>query len=207
MSSPPSNPLPGGPVLIRPAAPGDASAIDTMLDAAFGPGRHARTASRLRVGAVPLAGPSLVAHGGGVLLGSVQLWPVALDSTAGRVSLTLLGPLAVAPQARAIGLGRRLLAAALVAADVLRLDTILLIGDLAYYGPFGFSADATGGWTLPGPVERERVLLRQRTPRPLPRIADVVAASTRHDATGRCIPPPDSLPRELSRPVRRDLPL
>ena len=84
MSSPPSNPLPGGPVSILPASPGDRSAIDAILHAAFGPARHARTASRLRVGAIPLVGPSLVAHGGGDLLGSVQLWPVALESFAGR---------------------------------------------------------------------------------------------------------------------------
>ncbi len=167
-------------MLIRPALPTDAAEIDTLLDAAFGPGRHARTASRLRVGAVPLVGPSLVARiDDGDLLGSIQLWPIALVADDdGAIPLTLLGPVAVARVARSIGLGRRLIAASLAIADDAGIDPILLIGDLSYYGPFGFTAAATAGWTLPGPVERDRLLLRQRVTRPLPRSAHVVAADS-----------------------------
>jgi predicted N-acetyltransferase YhbS len=36
-----------------------------------------------------------------------------------------------------------------------------MIGDPEYYGRFfGFSAAITGGWVLPGPVERHRLLAR-----------------------------------------------
>ena len=162
-------------MLIRPALSDDAADIDALLDAAFGPGRHERTASKLRSGATPVAGASVVARGDdGSLLGSVQLWPIALVAGGTRTSLTLLGPLAVAAAARSIGLGRQLLAAALAIADRMGLDPILLIGDLSYYGPFGFNAAATGAWSLPGPVERERLLLRQRADRQMPRIAAVL---------------------------------
>ena len=84
-------------MLIRPALPADDAEIAALLDAAFGAGRHARTASKLRVGATPIAGPSLVARCDGTdditpctpgaLLGSIQLWPIALiadDDGAGR---------------------------------------------------------------------------------------------------------------------------
>ncbi len=38
---------------------------------------------------------------------------------------------------------------------------LMLIGDPEYYGRFfGFSADHTGEWRLPGPVERHRLLAR-----------------------------------------------
>jgi predicted N-acetyltransferase YhbS len=36
-----------------------------------------------------------------------------------------------------------------------------MIGDPEYYGRFfGFTADATGAWDVPGPVERRRLLAR-----------------------------------------------
>jgi predicted N-acetyltransferase YhbS len=43
----------------------------------------------------------------------------------------------------------------------------VLIGDPEYYGRFGFTAEATAGWEVPGPVERRRLLAR--TAHPLPR--------------------------------------
>uniref|UniRef100_UPI0035C79BDC GNAT family N-acetyltransferase n=1 Tax=Sphingomonas sp. TaxID=28214 RepID=UPI0035C79BDC len=76
------------------------------------------------------------------------------------VPMVLVGPVAVTPERQQGGLGRRLMQAALDAADSRGL-TSMLIGDPAYYGRFfGFSADATGGWRLPGPVERHRLLAR-----------------------------------------------
>jgi predicted N-acetyltransferase YhbS len=35
---------------------------------------------------------------------------------------------------------------------------ILLIGDPVYYDRFGFSAESTGGLSMPGPFERHRLL-------------------------------------------------
>ena len=172
-------------MLIRPATPADAAEIDALLDAAFGPDRHARTASLLRAGATAIAGPTLVARcddaaecpsaGPEELLGSIQFWPIALRTGRDHFSLALLGPVAVAHPARSLGLGRRLIARALAVADAMRLGPILLIGDASYYGRFGFTAAATGEWSLPGPFERERLLLRADGP--LPRIADIVADS------------------------------
>ena len=49
--SPPVSPLP---LVIRPEHPGDGEAIERLHVRAFGPGRFARTAYRLREGAGPL---------------------------------------------------------------------------------------------------------------------------------------------------------
>ena len=49
---------------------------------------------------------------------------------------------------------------AIAAADAMGRSAIVLIGDPESYGRFGFSAEATADWTVPGPVERHRLLAR-----------------------------------------------
>ncbi len=137
------------------------AAIESLLDRAFGPDRHERTAYRLRAGTAPLAELSFALIEDGGLLGTIQCWPVRfLGDDGGEVPLVLVGPVAVAPERQQEGLGRRLTTAALAAADSRGLD-LMLIGDPEYYGRFfGFSAAATAGWRLPGLVERHRLLAR-----------------------------------------------
>lgn len=147
--------------------------IELLLDEAFGHDRHARTAYRLREGAQPITDLCFVAlRDDGSLAGSVQCWPVALTSAAtGDVDeITLLGPIAVARSSRGAGIGGKLICAALTAAAATGRNAVLLVGDADYYGRFGFSSDATGGWSMPGPVEQNRLLakitpeLRKRLP-------------------------------------------
>lgn len=160
-------------MLIRSATPDDHSEIETLLDAVFGPKRHRRTASLLRAGSMPIAGPSIIARDGDDLLGSVQYWPIELVAGGTIIPLTLLGPVAIAASTRNLGLGRRLIASSLTIAYAAGLDPIMLIGDLSYYGRFGFDASATAGWSLPGPFEAARLLLRSTGIRPLPSVATV----------------------------------
>ncbi len=139
----------------------DLPEIDSLLDARFGPARRNRTAYRLRDGAAPDAALSFVARDGAALIGSVQCWPITLRGAAGSVQpLVLLGPVAVAAAREGQGLASALMRAALAAADALARPPVLLIGDAPFYGRFGFSADATAQWQLPGPVDRARLLLR-----------------------------------------------
>lgn len=141
--------------------PADLPDIEALLDARFGPARHNRTAYRLRDGVSPLAPLCLVARQNGTLLGSVQCWPLQLRDVDGRlVPLVLLGPVAVTLEHEGEGLGTRLMTEVLYRADVAPGLPMLLIGDEPYYGRFGFSAAATGGWSVPGPVDRARLLLR-----------------------------------------------
>lgn len=148
---------------LAPIAEAPPPAIETLLDLAFGADRHGRTAYRLRAGVAAEARASCVAFDAqGVLVGSLQSWPLGLfarDGTAEPTPLWLVGPIAVHPARRSEGIGRAMLRRALAAIDRTGLPA-LLIGDPDYYGPFGFSADATGGWSLPGPVERHRLLVR-----------------------------------------------
>lgn len=144
---------------IQPAQVADLPEIDRLLDAGFGPARRNRTAYRLRDGVAPMAACSFVARDGGALVGSLQCWPLQLRGAA--VSpLVLLGPVVTAAERQGEGIATRLIETALAAIDADGLPPVLLIGDAPFYGRFGFSADATAGWRLPGPVDRARLLLR-----------------------------------------------
>ena len=89
-------------LIIEPEAAADAAAVEAVVLDAFGPGRFAKTAERLREGSVPIAG--FVAREGGRLIGSVRLWSVAV----GNRRAAFLGPIAVDAAFRETGVGARL---------------------------------------------------------------------------------------------------
>ena len=70
----------------------------------------------------------------------------------------MLGPLAVDPCCRGLGLGAALMRHALAAATARGHGAVILLGDAAYYARFGFTAAKTAKLSLPGPFERERLL-------------------------------------------------
>ena len=139
-----------------------AADVESLLDAAFGADRHGRTAYKLRAGTKAIPALSFAAVDDGVLIGTLQSWPVVLETPSGeRAPLTLVGPVAVSPALQRSGIGRKLMTQILAVADAGVADALMMIGDPEYYGRFfGFTADATGGWHLPGPVERHRLLAR-----------------------------------------------
>ena len=148
---------------IVPLHTAESNAVERLLDRAFGNGRRERTAYRIRKGAAAVPALSFAMVEANELIGSIQCWPVALTNEDGRRhDLIMVGPVAVEPERQRDGIGRSLMAAALDAAAAERLDgALMLIGDPEYYGRFfGFTADRTGGWQVPGPVERRRLLAR-----------------------------------------------
>ncbi len=154
---------------IAPLRPEHLPVVEALLDRAFGPARHGRTAYLVRGAAQAIEGLGFVALDGDRMpIGSIQCWPIALAGDDGIVHpLVMLGPVAVDPDRQQGGIGRRLTEAALAAAVTLGLDgAMMLIGDPEYYARFfGFSAARTGQWRLPGPVERHRLLARgERVP-------------------------------------------
>ena len=108
----------------------------------------------------PAAGLALSAVRGRKLVGTVRLWHVS----AGGVPALLLGPLAVDGACRKLGVGAALIAHALAAARARGHRAIILLGDAAYYGRFGFSAAKTAELMLPGAYEQERLLALELAP-------------------------------------------
>lgn len=145
-----------------PIAQADPAAVERLLDRAFGPDRHARTAYKVRGTASAIPTLSFAAFHGGTLVGIVQCWPIALAGDDGATRpLVMVGPVAVDPAHQGGGVGRALMARALAAADAGGSDAgLTLIGDPEYYNRFGFTADRTARWRLPGPVEPRRLLAR-----------------------------------------------
>jgi predicted N-acetyltransferase YhbS len=138
--------------------------IELLLDAAFGEDRHGRTAYRLREGSSAIDPLSFAIMDGLALIASIQCWPVRV----GDCKLVLVGPVAVDPNRQNEGHGRTLMHAMLEAAIKIGNPPMTMIGDPEYYGRFGFTDDLTRGWTLPGPWEPRRLLVRNVTEDKLP---------------------------------------
>jgi predicted N-acetyltransferase YhbS len=139
---------------IRSERASDVAAREALLDACFGDNRHARTCQRLRDGRAPAEGLALSALAQGRLVGTLRLWHVS----AGGVPALVLGPLAVDPSCRELGVGAALMNHALAAAKARGHGAVVLLGDAPYYARFGFSGLKTAELSLPGPFERDRLL-------------------------------------------------
>ncbi|UVF20747.1 N-acetyltransferase [Microvirga terrae] len=139
---------------IRTEQPIDSEAIERLHERAFGPGRFARTASRLREGASHRLDLSFTALVGTLLVGSVRMTPVK----AGDVPALMLGPLTVEPAFESRGIGAALMRRSLDAAKAGGHTLVLLVGDEPYYSRFGFKRIPPQQLQLPGPVNPARFL-------------------------------------------------
>jgi predicted N-acetyltransferase YhbS len=129
--------------------PEDGAVIEELLDTAFGPFRDSKVSYRYRAGVAPVAHLKLVARNADDgLIGTIRYWPVLVGHAA-KPGL-LLGPLAVAESARALGIGAALVRRTLDMAAWARHERVLLVGDPAYYKRFGFVAAAPLGITMAG---------------------------------------------------------
>lgn len=142
------------PVSIRREHPDDGPAIERLHARAFGPGRFARTAYRLREGVAALPDLCLTAHIETYLAGSVRVGPA--EAEGGR--LLVLGPLTVDPSFSDRGIGSALMWACLDAARGAGHRLVILVGDAPYYRRFGFTPVPPGRLALPGPVDPGRFL-------------------------------------------------
>ncbi|HVN00049.1 MAG TPA: N-acetyltransferase [Caulobacteraceae bacterium] len=133
----------------------DAAAVDALVLRAFGPGRFAKAAERLREGRAPVRPLSVVAWDDGEIVGCVRLWTVKV----GETPAIFLGPIAVAPDYRRHGLGAALVEEACAAAAAAGHESVVLVGDVPFFGPLGFVA--APGVVMPGPVDQRRVLVRR----------------------------------------------
>lgn len=134
--------------------PADHAAIELLNVLAFGPGRYARSAYRVREQAEHDPRLSLVAKIDGVIVGSVRMTRIEIGDHRGW----LLGPLVVTPHLKGRGIGKRLVAEAVLAAGQTQGPTVLLVGDAPYYGPLGFVPIDTRKVVMPGPVAPGRLL-------------------------------------------------
>ncbi|CAN1550968.1 COG3153 Predicted acetyltransferase [Caulobacteraceae bacterium] len=143
-------------ITYRSERPEDAPLITALIDRAFGPGRHAKAADRLREGNRLIADLSFTAWDGKTLVGSVRLWPVAIGGT----PVVFLGPIAVEADLRKHRIGQTLVEMACDASAGAGWRAVLLVGDAPYFGRVGFDAAPAKAVRMPGPVDQRRVLLK-----------------------------------------------
>lgn len=141
---------------VRPATPADDEFMDDLQAVAFGPGRFARTAFRIRERFPIDKSLSLIAEVDGTSCGSVWMTPISI----GGINGYMLGPLATHPGFRKLGAGK-LLAREVTQRALARGEGkfVMLVGDRDYYCPLGWEPTTLGNIQFPGPVDPSRVLL------------------------------------------------
>lgn len=154
-----------------PENPAHDRAIEQINAEAFGPGRFTRAAYKIREGGPHERDLSYVAVHWGKVIGSVRMTRIA----AGEGRALLLGPLAVIPDWKNLGIGRKLLDIVVTKAKEQGWGVVVLVGDEPYYGPLGFRKIPHGQISMPRPVDPERLLARELIEGSLAKLAgDVV---------------------------------
>ena len=139
---------------LAPLDPADLPAIEKLDDRAFGPGRFALSAYRLREGVAPDFQLSCVARVGTLLVGANRITPIRC----GDAPALLLGPVTVDPPFRSRGIARAMIERSLAAARDAGHKLVILVGDEPYYKRFGFRRAPHGRLVMPGPVDPARLL-------------------------------------------------
>jgi predicted N-acetyltransferase YhbS len=128
--------------------------VNFINEEAFGPGRLTRAAERVREQGPHDRSLSFVATVDGEVIASVRLTPVMAGDARGH----MLGPLAVRPSHKNLGIGRELVRISVAAARRKGSEAVILVGDPPYYGPLGFRP-VTAKLVFPGPVDTSRILV------------------------------------------------
>jgi len=165
--------MPTGSFYIQPENENDELLLSDLSAQAFGPGRFARTAYRVREGVAPIAPLSLAGWLDGGLVGGIRFTAV----TVGREERALLlGPLVVHPAHKGNGYGQALAREAIARARAQGFRLVVLVGDMPYYGRLGFLPVPPGQITLPGPVDPNRLLALELQPGSLAGASGLVTA-------------------------------
>lgn len=158
-------------VAFMPESPAHDPEIEHINEEAFGPGRFARAAYKIREGGPHERQLSFVAIRHGEVVASVRLTRIA----AGAGRALLLGPLAVRPAHKNLGIGRELVAISVEAARQEGAGAVMLVGDEAYYGPLGFKRIPRGQVSMPRPVDLDRILAYELVPGTVERLKGEVS--------------------------------
>lgn len=162
-------------VTYLPETPAHDPEIEAINDEAFGPGRFVLAAYKIREAGGHDRSMSFVAVKDETVIASVRMTRVA----AGAGRALMLGPLAVRPSFKNLGIGRRLVAIALEAAAKAAAPAVMLVGDEPYYGPLGFKRFPRGQITMPRPVDLDRLLHHEIRPGAVARfVGEVCHADT-----------------------------
>jgi predicted N-acetyltransferase YhbS len=135
-------------------------AIENLYNLVFGPGRFAKAAHILRENNICLYDISriVIETKTKEIIGGCRMWPIAF--TGGGNGL-FLGPIVVKDNYRKHGLGAKLVEEVLIANKTDRDLPIFLVGDIEFFGKFGFEKVPNNLFKLPLPAAQNRILWKK----------------------------------------------
>lgn len=148
---------------IRAETSADLADVGRVVAAAFASTAEADLVERIRASREYVADMALVALVGGRVVGHVMVSGATLVGDRGERPIVMLSPLAVDPASQRSGVGGALVRAVTAIAVERGEPLVVLEGDPAYYGRFGFVHSVPHGIHLPLPdwasAEAAQVLL------------------------------------------------
>jgi predicted N-acetyltransferase YhbS len=126
----------------------DREVIETLLDDVFGANRHHKASYAYRDKNLPVQGLSFSAYCNERLVGTIRFWPISIGLR--ETPALLLGPLGVAPDMQNFGIGMSLISRGHMIAVEMGFKLVLLVGEAAYYGRFGYVSASSHGLFMEG---------------------------------------------------------
>jgi putative acetyltransferase len=168
---------------IRAERSSEFAAIRGLIETAFATARvsngdEQNFVDRLRAGGDYIPGLALVAEDDEGLIGHVMLTRTHIATAAGARPVLLLAPLCVRRERRRSGVGAQLIAEVLRRAGERGHDAVVLVGDPAYYGRFGFRPSTVFGVVNDNGVPSEFVMALELTPGALADAAGAIRFAT-----------------------------
>ena len=134
-------------MIVRQEQPQDERALAALIDAAFGDTETSEFTAKIRASPGYVPELTFVADDHGDLVGFTMLSYVV----AGGRDVLILTPMAVRPDRQRAGVGKRVVRAAVAAAEARGEPVVLVEGVPSYYPQFGFVSAARLGFEAPDP--------------------------------------------------------
>jgi putative acetyltransferase len=134
-------------VIVRRERADDERELAALIDAAFGDTETSEFTAQIRASTGYVPELTFVADDDGELVGFTMLSYV----NAGERNVLILTPMAVRPDRQRTGIGKRVVRAAIAAADARGEPVVLVEGIPSYYPQFGFRSASELGFERPDP--------------------------------------------------------
>jgi putative acetyltransferase len=134
-------------VIVRQERADDELELAALIHAAFGDTETSEFTAKIRASAGYVPELTFVADDDGELVGFTMLSYV----NAGERNVLILTPMAVRPDRQRTGIGKRVVRAAIAAADARGEPVVLVEGVPSYYPQFGFRSASELGFERPDP--------------------------------------------------------
>src|SRR5690348_5933985 len=171
--------------VIRPERDADHPAIAEVVRAAFvgHPDEVAAFVERIRASEQFIPELALVAEDASGVIAHVMLSWVGVEGGS-RTRILNLTPMSVRPDRQGLGVGTRLIRAALGRAEEAGEPAVMVEGIATYYPRFGFERASTLGFIAPHPKIPDEAFMVKRLPGYTPDLAGRIVYPASYDALG-----------------------